>query len=826
MLSRLWALVRYGIAAKLYLLSAISLTTLAVLATASIHFAGQTRFAAERLYGEGVLGIQTVTQLEVLFAQHRALITAAPAELDRSRLRNSRRAVEAVNTLIDGSVRTELSRGETPNESLLTEIAGEVPKLREAGDRVLMLADNFAQDRALEVSQGEYSQAANIIQGALQRWYQTQIRTVDREVQRLSKAANDLILWVVASALMAFVLIGPVSLWAKHRILSRLANITTVMHRLCNNEPGVEVPYTEALDEMGDIARTIGVFKANAVALQLAHLRLDAALNNMVQGLCMFDAEQRLVLCNDRFLELFRLSRERVIPGISLFQLMQCIEDAAGFAAGAAEQMYRAYSERVFINGSDTYQAKSLDGRTFAISRRELPGGGWIDTHEDITERRRAEKQITYLAEYDALTDLPNRNLFQRTLTEALEAAADTDQLAIFCMDLDGFKGVNDTFGHAVGDELLQQVSRRLEGCVGDRGMVARLGGDEFAILQWGRAQPDGATALAQMATEALNAPYDLSGNRANVGASIGIAIYPCDASSSDELLRCADMALYGAKANGRGTCRFFEPEMNARVKARRRLEIDLRAAIADKQFEMFYQPVVSVERNEVIAFEALIRWRHPDRGMVSPAEFIPVAEETGLIIPLGEWILRQVCADALGWPQHIRVAVNLSPVQFRSPELVHAVFSALAASHLAPGRLELEITETALLHDNEVVLEKLHQLKSYGVQISMDDFGTGYSSLSYLRSFPFDKIKIDQSFVRGLGSREDSLAIIRAVISLGRNLGMTITAEGVETRNQLSVLRQERCDEAQGFLFSPAVPLQETHGLLGAIRSSASIVA
>jgi diguanylate cyclase (GGDEF)-like protein len=826
MLSRLWALVRYGIAAKLYLLTAIWLAALAVLAAASIHFAGQTRFAAERLYGEGVLGIQTVTQLEVLFAQHRALITAAPAELDRSRLRNSRQAVEAVNTLIDGSVQTELSRGGTPDERLLTEIAREVPKLREAGDRVLMLADNFAQDRALEVSQGDYSQAANIIQGALQRWYQAQIRTVDREVQRLSKASNDLILWVVASTLIAFVLIGPVTLWAKHRILSRLANITAVMHRLCNNEPGVEVPYTEALDEMGDIARTIGVFKGNAMALHLAHLRLDAALNNMVQGLCMFDAEQRLVLCNDRFLELFRLSRERVIPGISLMQLMQCIEAAAGFPAGAAERMYQVYSTRTFTNGSDLYQAEFLDGRTFAISRRELPGGGWIDTHEDISERWRAEKQIAYLAEYDALTDLPNRNLFQRTLTEALETAADTDQLAIFCMDLDGFKGVNDTFGHAVGDELLRQVSRRLEGCVGDRGMVARLGGDEFAILQWGRAQPDGANTLALMATEALNAPYDLSGNRASVGASIGIAIYPCDASSSDELLKCADMALYGAKATGRGTCRFFEPEMNARVKARRRLEIDLRAAIADKQFEMFYQPVVSVESNEVIAFEALIRWRHPDRGMVSPAEFIPVAEETGLIIPLGEWILRQVCADALRWPQNIRVAVNLSPVQFRSPELVHAVFSALAASHLAPGRLELEITETALLQDNEVVLEKLHQLKSYGVQISMDDFGTGYSSLSYLRSFPFDKIKIDQSFVRGLGSREDSLAIIRAVISLGRNLGMTITAEGVETRSQLSVLRQERCDEVQGFLFSPAVPLQETHRLLGMIRSSASIVA
>ncbi len=356
--------------------------------------------------------------------------------------------------------------------------------------------------------------------------------------------------------------------------------------------------------------------------------------------------------------------------------------------------------------------------------------------------------------------------------------------------------------------------------------MVARLGGDEFAILQCGHQQPDGANALALMVTDALNAPYDLNGNHAIVGASIGIAISPSDASSSDELLKCADMALYGAKADGRGTCRFFEPEMNIRVKARRRLEVDLRTAIAEKQFEMFYQPIVSVSSSKVIAFEALIRWRHPDRGMISPAEFIPVAEETGLIIPLGEWILRQVCADALSWPQRIRVAVNLSPVQFRNPDLVHTVFSALAAAHLEPGRLELEITETALLQDNEAVLEKLRQLKNYGIQISMDDFGTGYSSLSYLRSFPFDKIKIDQSFVRGLGKREDSLAIIRAVISLGKNLGMTVIAEGVETHDQLCLLSVERCDEVQGFLYSHAVRLQETHQLLGLLQSPRSVVA
>jgi diguanylate cyclase (GGDEF)-like protein len=826
MLSRLWARLRYGIAAKLYLLTAISLAALLVLATASIHFASQTKLASERLYREGVAGMQTVTQLEVLFEQHRALITEAPAELDRNRLRKSRLAVEAIDAQIDASVYPERSASDTPKGLLLTEIAAQVPKLRDAGYRVLMFAENFAQDKALEVSQGEYAQAANAIQRALQGWYAEQIRTVDREVNRLSKASNDLILWVLASTLIGFILIGPVTLWAKHRILSRLGKITAVMHRLCNNELDVDVPYTAALDEMGDIARTIDVFKDNAIALGSTHLQLDAALNNMVQGLCMFDAQRRMVLCNDRFLELFKLSRETVVPGMSLLELLQRVEAAGDFSPGDAEQMHQSYSVRAFVNGSDSFQQEFADGRTIAISRRELPGGGWVDTHEDVTERRRAEKQIAYMAEYDTLTDLPNRNLFQRALTEAQQAAAETDQLAVFCLDLDGFKGVNDMFGHPIGDELLRQVATRLKHCVGTQGMVARLGGDEFAILQRGQPQPNGANALALSVTEVLSAPFDLSGSHAVVGASIGIAIFPGDASSADELLKCADMALYGAKADGRGACRFFEAEMDARVKARHRLELDLRTAIAGREFEMFYQPIISINSNEVVAFEALIRWRHPDRGMVSPGEFIPVAEETGLIIPLGEWILKQACSDALSWPRNIRLAINLSPVQFRSPHLVQTVFSALIANRLEPGRLQLEITETVLLQDNEAVLEKLHQLKSYGVQISMDDFGTGYSSLSYLRSFPFDKIKIDQSFVRGLGKREDSLAIIRAVTGLGRNLGMTTTAEGVETEEQLRVLREEHCDEVQGFLFSPAVPLKETGRLLRGLESPRGVVA
>src|ERR1700682_1928384 len=438
MLSRLWASIRYSFAAKLYLLSGISVIAVAVLATASVHFAGQTRFAAHELYREGVVGIQTVTQLEVLFEQHGPLLSGRPAELDRHRLRNTRQAVEALNTLIDKNVYAELSASDALDRRLLREIAVQVPNLKEAGDRVLMLAGNFAQDKALEVSQGDYAEAADAIRRYLQAWSRAQIRAVDREVDRLSKASSDLILWVIASAFLAFVLIGPVSLWSKHRILSRLGNITAVMHRLCSKELVVDVPYTDALDEMGDIARTIEVFKGNAIALGLTHLQLDAALNNMVQGLCMFDAEHRLVLCNDRYLEMFGVSRESVVPGIGVLELLQRVESAGDFAAGAAEKMHQDYRAREFSNGTDSYQQEFPDGRTIAVSRRELPGGGWVDTHEDITERRRAEKQIAYMAEYDALTDLPNRNLFQRKLTEALNDSAKMHELALFWLELGG----------------------------------------------------------------------------------------------------------------------------------------------------------------------------------------------------------------------------------------------------------------------------------------------------------------------------------------------------------------------------------------------------
>jgi diguanylate cyclase (GGDEF)-like protein len=386
----------------------------------------------------------------------------------------------------------------------------------------------------------------------------------------------------------------------------------------------------------------------------------------------------------------------------------------------------------------------------------------------------------------------------------------------VLCIDLDNFKAVNDTLGHLHGDLLLQSVAARLRSRLREEDVVARLGGDEFAILQGDIAQPADVAGLAQRLLDAIGEPYDLDGHLVTVGASIGIAIVPGDGESSEELLKNADMALYRSKADGKGTYRFFEAEMDARVQARRRLELELRAALQTGGLDVHYQPLVNLGTGEVTGYEALMRWPHRERGMIPPAEFIPVAEETGLITQIGAFVLRCACTDAAQWPRPLTVSVNLSPLQFKAGNLYQVVSQTLKETGLSPARLELEITETLLLDKSGTVLATLHALRALGVRIAMDDFGTGYSSLSYLRSFPFDKIKIDRTFVRGMGASGDAQAIVRAIIGLGASLGMTITAEGVETESDLAQLRQEGCQEGQGYLFSMALPQGEVLAALG----------
>jgi diguanylate cyclase (GGDEF)-like protein len=573
------------------------------------------------------------------------------------------------------------------------------------------------------------------------------------------------------------------------------------------------------------IAERTGELRAREGELQAQNLRFETAIANMSQGLLMFDRDTRLVICNQRYLDIYGLRPDEIRPGCTLRQLIDS-RVSTGTFSGDAERYIEPLLTSIRSGAPHGQFVELDDGRTVAVMSQPMPGGGWVATHEDITERRRAELQIAHMTRHDAVTDLPNRVLLRERLVEALGRVERGQRLAVLCLDLDHFKNVNDTLGHPVGDELLRAVADRLRGCVRDIDTIARVGGDEFAIIQTDIADAADAERLAQRIAAALSAPYDLHGHLVMAAASIGIALAPADGTDAIDLLKKADMALYGAKAD-RGVHRFFEPAMDSRMKVRRTLELALRTALERGEFELHYQPAVSLDSGGVRCCEALLRWNHPERGMIPPADFIPIAEEIGLIVAIGEWVIRRACADAATWPGDVGVAVNLSPTQLGSTNLLPTVLNALAASRLPAERLEIEITEAVLMHNSEANLRSLHQLRGLGIRISMDDFGTGYSSLSYLRSFPFDKIKIDRCFMIGLEDNSQSAAIVRAVADLANTLNMTTTAEGVETRAQLERVRELGCTEVQGYFYSPPVPLADlTRALAAAVGRKAAAAA
>jgi diguanylate cyclase (GGDEF)-like protein len=548
--------------------------------------------------------------------------------------------------------------------------------------------------------------------------------------------------------------------------------------------------------------------------ISVQNLRFEAALANMPHGLAMLDAAERVVVVNARLGELLGLAGGSIVPGTTLAEMVAgaC---AQGFCPGLAPDDAVVDLRRALLSGGAAEIERMAGGRTLLLSSRRMEGSGCVLLVQDMTERRAQQARIAHLAQHDALTGLPNRAHFLARIDQALARAQRGEGFALFCLDLDRFKQVNDTLGHPIGDLLLKDVTARLRATLRETDMVARLGGDEFAIIQDLTRQPPDSTALARRIVDVVSAPYLINGHRIVVGTSIGIALAPADGTAADTLLKAADLALYRAKAEGRGVWRFFEPSMDARMQERRRMEVGLRDALEHEHFTVLYQPLLEVGSLRVSGFEALLRWRQPDGNLALPGSFIPLAEETGLIVPIGEWVLRQACRAALLWPEQMSVAVNVSAVQFRHPRFVEQVREALAETGLAPGRLELEVTETIMLQDSAVVVAQLNRLRGLGVRIAMDDFGTGYSSLSYLRSFPFDTIKIDRSFVRDLDARGDARAIVSAIVGLGESLGMRTTAEGVETEAELAGLRRVGCSDAQGFLFSHPIPPEEVAGFL-----------
>ncbi len=553
--------------------------------------------------------------------------------------------------------------------------------------------------------------------------------------------------------------------------------------------------------------------------LALEKQRLDFAVDNMTQGLLVFDAKERIVVRNQRYLDMFNLSPQTVKPGMSFRELMAYRKRLGSFA-GDVDEYCTAYTNANKLGEVRRTLAVATDGRSIQIVNQPLADGGWVATLEDITEQKRAEEKIAYLAHYDALTDLPNRVLFREKLESMLKQLGEGVMLAVLYLDLDQFKDINDTLGHPAGDELLNVIAGRLRAVVRTGDVVARLGGDEFAIIQAAVTQTSDVVELAERIRDAIRKPMMIDGNELAVDTSIGVALAPRDGAEPDQLLKHADLALYGVKADGRGACRFFEAAMDERANARRTLETDLRQAIEHGQLELNYQPLVTIKDGTIAGFEALLRWQHPSRGSISPAEFVPLAEECGLIHRVGEWVLRTACKEAARWPSETRLSVNVSPVQFRNQGLALIIASALAESGLPARRLELEITEAVLMRDDAVALAILEQLQQLGVRIALDDFGTGYSSLSYLQRFPFDKIKIDRCFIEDIAKPGGSLSIVQAIVALARARNMTTTAEGVETPAQLEMLRACGCTELQGYLVCPPRPASEIDELFDTARA------
>jgi diguanylate cyclase (GGDEF)-like protein len=551
---------------------------------------------------------------------------------------------------------------------------------------------------------------------------------------------------------------------------------------------------------------------ADHVPLQV---QLDPGFYSADVGMVLWDATDRLTLANHRAAEILGVAAESLVVGLDFREFIRLVVESGHLDGCEVDEVYELAISLVRRRTPVTCDEQFSSGRVVRVSYRPLDVGGWLATYEDVTDSQRAQAQVAFLAGHDVLTRLANRTLFQERLGEALARVRD---VALLYLDLDRFKDVNDTLGHPTGDVLLGLVGHRLNNCFRQSDTVARLGGDEFAVVLTPGFH-DGAEAAARHVIEVLKRPFEIDNEEIVIGTSVGIALAPADGTNPHVLLKNADLALYAAKADGRGVHRFFEQSMGDRLQARRSIESDLRAAIAHDDLELHYQPLVRVGSEEVSGFEALMRWRHPVRGLIAPSDFIPPAEATRLIIPLGAWGIRRACIDLAGLPRNLRVAINLSAVQFRSADLVQTVHDALRAADVAPHRLELEITESTLMKDAEAAARIMREIRSLGVRIALDDFGTGYSSLSYLRKFPFDKIKIDKTFIDDIGKSRSSDAIIRAVTGIASSMGIETVAEGVESREQYDHVKREGCDLIQGYLFGRATPVGALPGVIERIN-------
>jgi diguanylate cyclase (GGDEF)-like protein len=564
-----------------------------------------------------------------------------------------------------------------------------------------------------------------------------------------------------------------------------------------------------------EIARRTGELKTSRKALKLQNRRMAEALDSTGHAISIYDANRRLIFCNDKFLDLYRLPRRYGRPGTSFEDVLRG-RIAANSHIGEDIETYVGARLVLAENHVAATEVNTLNtGQVVSVTHQPLPDGGWVSTHKDITEFNRLQEELAHRAYHDALTGLPNRHLLQQRLAECVKEADGLGSFALLLVDLDGFKSINDTLGHAAGDKVLSEVAGRLEATVHSSGMAARMGGDEFAVVMDVGSVARDAQMLAVTLTEVGRVPFVIDGQTVDIAFSVGVAVAPGDGVTPDELLKNADLALYAAKAERRGSYRFFEPAMDKALRDRRRLERDLALALERGEFEIHYQPILNLKRQAFSGFEALLRWRHAEDGLIPPARFIPVAEETGLIVPIGEWVLREAIAEATTWPRDLRVAINVSSVQFQRGNIVPTIMNALGSGGLSPERVEIEITESVFFENSASNLDALRQLHALGLKIALDDFGTGFSALSYLLSYPFDKIKIDGAFVRAIDNAAGAQTIVRAIAEIGHGMGIVTTAEGVETAAQLRKVHAAGYTEAQGYLIAQPMAADAVHKLL-----------
>ena len=563
------------------------------------------------------------------------------------------------------------------------------------------------------------------------------------------------------------------------------------------------------------VARQSAELRLSRREIRLQNRRMAEALDSTGHAISIYDRNKRLVYCNDRFLALYRLPKRLGRRGTS-FEAVLRGRIAANSHVG--EDLGRYIHERVqlTVDHQSSTEVHTLNsGQIVSVTHQPLPDGGWVSTHKDITEFSRLQEELAHRAYHDALTDLPNRHMLQLRLGECVREADGLGSFALLLIDLDGFKAINDTLGHAAGDSVLKEVAHRLTAACGTTGMAARMGGDEFAVVMDVGTVARDAHMLAISLVEAGHRPFVIDGAPQSVAFSVGVAVAPGDGATTDDLLKNADLALYAAKSDRRGGYRFFEPAMDKALRDRRQLEQDLGAALERGEFALHYQPILNLKTQSITGFEALLRWRHGEEGLIPPSRFIPVAEVTGLIIPIGEWVLREAIAEAAKWPRGLRVAINVSSVQFQRGNVVATIMNALGAGGLSPDRVEIEITESVFFENSAANLDALRQLHALGLKIALDDFGTGFSALSYLLSYPFDKIKIDGSFVRAMSNADGAQTIVRAIAEIGHGMGITTTAEGIETAEQLRNVHAAGYTEAQGYLIARPMPADMVRKLL-----------